>query len=228
MKSVILAGLLGLCVLFSAQEAHATIFINEILADPPSGIDVNGDGAASSIADEFIELVNAGDGDMDLSGWYITDAVNTRHIFSGGSILASHSFLVIFGGGVPSLPGISALSASSGSLGLNNSGDTVSLFDNLGILVDQVIYGSEGGGNQSLTRWPEGTDSAFVLHSGIPDANGELFSPGRSVSGDLILPFDSASSVPEPSSLLLFGFAWAAIIFKRRFLFSFPGSIINQ
>src|SRR5690606_174984 len=55
------------------EPAAAGLVINEVLADPPPGYDANGDGVADTRDDEFIELVNAGEQAIDLSGAVIAD-----------------------------------------------------------------------------------------------------------------------------------------------------------
>jgi hypothetical protein len=72
--------------------------------------------------------------------------------------------------------------ASSGSLGLNNGGDDLTLSDG-GTVQAAASYGSEGGNNQSLTRDPDGTASAFVLHTLASGSGGALYSPGTRVDG---------------------------------------------
>ena len=63
------------------------LVINEILPSPTNAsgvyVDANQDGAASSIDDEFIELLNTSAAGIDVAGMWITDA-NTgirRHVF---------------------------------------------------------------------------------------------------------------------------------------------------
>ena len=198
------------------RTARAFIVINEILADPPTGIagDANGDGVGSSTQDEFIELLNFGAGDQDLSGWYLNDAVKTRHVFPSGTTLLSDRYLVVFGGGSPVLPGVNYQLASTGTLSLNNTAEDVFLYNNNGELIDQVNYGAEGGKNQSLARYPEGNGSGLVLHSTIPPAQGKLFSPGRSVDGQLTF----AAPVPELPGHWCFVLAGMAVAFRNKFL----------
>lgn len=192
-------------MMLCAPQVHASIFINEILADPAAGLegDANADGTTSSSQDEFIELFNFSSESIDLSGWSLSDATRTRHQFDAGTILAPHQYLVIFGGGAPQLPDIQWVLASEGSLGLNNSGDTISLFDSTDVLMEQVIYGSIGGNNQSITRWPQEPGSDFALHSEIEDSYGVLFSPGTYVDGSV--PDQETTAVPEPMTLALLG-----------------------
>lgn len=165
------------------------VVINEIHADPASGSagDANGDGTRSSSQDEFVELVNVGGSAVDLSGWQISDAVKVRHTFAAGTTLDPGKFVVVFGGGSPTgIPG-QVVTASEGSLGLNNGGDTVTLLDDGGNTQDAHTYGSEGGDDQSLTRDPDGTGD-FVKHTEAPGAGGARFSPGTTVDGQTMLP----------------------------------------
>ena len=52
---------------------QSPVIINEIMFSVPWGQkgDANGDGIRSPRSDEFIELVNAGDTAVDISGWQI-------------------------------------------------------------------------------------------------------------------------------------------------------------
>ena len=123
-------------------SAHAglvpAVVLNEIHADPDASAgDANGDGVVQSTADEFVEIVNAGPAAVDVSGWTITDAISTRHEFAPGTILPAGCGVVVFGGGSPT-GGFGAMLvqvASSGSLGLNNGGDTVTVSDGGGVVV---------------------------------------------------------------------------------------------
>ena len=117
-------------------------------------------------------------------------------------MLGSNSYLVIFGGGAPTFEDIFWQVASSGRLSLNNSGDSIYLYDSEGEIVQQITYGAEGGGDQSLACYPEGQCSEFQLHSQIPGSGGSFYSPGTSIDGNLTLPV----TIPEPTTLSLLGF----------------------
>lgn len=156
------------------------VVINEILADPADDIkgDANNDGVRSSTQDEFIEIVNSGENAVNLSGFKISDTDSVRHVFPENTILESHQALVIFGGGTPHIDDVFTQVASTGTLSLGNGGETISLLDTQGALIDKHVYGAEAGDNQSLTRFPDLTGE-FVKHS---SANpGALFSPGKMV-----------------------------------------------
>lgn len=175
--------------------------INEMLADPASGAagDANGDGVRDFSDDEFVEIVNISGADADISGWTLSDGAQARHTFPAGSIVPDGCSVVVFGGGVPTGPfGMGTVQiASSGALGLSNSGDSVTL--NSGTSdVATASYGSEGGDNQSVTRDPDITGSTpLVRHSDVTGADGALFSPGTQIDGSQFSGCPSAWVINE-------------------------------
>jgi hypothetical protein len=114
------------------------LIINEVLYDPPSGIegDANGDGTREAQEDEFIEFVNLG-GTLDLSGYTVHDNAQERHIFPQGTIIPSGGVLVLFGGGNPTGAFGNAIvqTASAGILNMNNAGDFVTVYNTNGEVV---------------------------------------------------------------------------------------------
>jgi hypothetical protein len=163
--------------------------INEIHADPhPAQGDENGDGVIHSTADEFIEIVNTAGAALDLSGWEIRDLVRVRHSFPPGSLLPSGRAVVVFGAGQPQgdFGGGLVQTASSGTLALNNGGDTLALYDLNSACVVSYTYGPEGGEDEALTRIPDvsGPDP-LVKHSTAQGSGGALYSPGTRSDGDL-------------------------------------------
>lgn len=173
--------------------------INEIHADPASDLtgDANGDGVRDSGDDEFVEIVNNNATDMDISGWTLSDGFSVRHTFPAGSVVATGCSVVVFGGGTPTGSFGSSLvqTASTGALGLNNGGDTVTL-NNGSSDIGTVGYGGEGGSNQSLTRDPDITGMLpLVQHTGATGSGGALYSPGTRVDGT---PFDGCPVPLEP------------------------------
>ena len=165
-----------------------TLIINEIHADPADDLsgDANGDGVRDQYDDEFVELVNTTSTEIDLGGWTISDLTGIRHTFSVSTTLSAGEAIVIFGGGTPTgdFGGAVVQIASSGTLGLNNTGDTLTLKDANDILVDSHQYGSSAGDNQSLTRDPDisGPDP-MVKHSLASGSDSALFSPGTRIDG---------------------------------------------
>lgn len=196
MRKVILSVLSFVFAFTIAVPASGQIVINEILADPATGAagDANGDGTRDFADDEFVEIYNNGSSAVDLSGYTIDDETGLRHTIPSGTTLDAGEGLTVFGGGTPTgIPGV-VQTASSGALGLNNGGDTVTLSDGSGGTVDSHNYGSEGGDDQSLVRSPEFT-GAFVQHTTVST---DAFSPGRQVDGTP-LPVELATFTAQVS-----------------------------
>jgi len=207
MRTLLFNALLLLTFFAGSPPASASLIINEVLADPPPGLagDANGDGIRNGVQDEFIELINTSDTALNIGGWGIFDNIGIRHQFATDTIIYSYNVMLIFGGGAPygSFSGVEVLTASTGVLGLNNSGDQVSLLDAMSNPIDTMTFGSEGNDDQSLTRNPEldWTSSTFVPHTTAAGSGGAAYSPGTRVGGDAFGP----SGVPEPGPLLLIG-----------------------
>lgn len=151
------------------------VFINEVLANEPG----------SDTAGEFVELVNSGGNDANLAGWTISDATAVRHVFAAGTVLRAGRAIVVYAGAAGIPPGLTnAIAASTGSLVLGNSGDTVSLASTSGT-VDSVTYSSALSGTDgvSMNRSPDATAGApFVLHTALA-AQAAQRSPGTRFDG---------------------------------------------
>jgi len=169
------------------------LVINEYLADPPDTLagDANQDGTRSSSSDEFIELLNRSSEPFDISGYKLLDSDAVRHLFAAGTIVPPFEAAVVFGGGSPSGPFGNAtenhlvFKASTGGLSLNNGGDTITLQDAQGRIVQQIKFGAvEGGAGQSLNRDPDGDGSTFAPHAIVAADGRRLFSPGVRADGE--------------------------------------------
>ena len=84
---------------------------------------------------------------------------------------------------------------STGSLSLNNAGDTVTLADDSAVTVQSVTYNGAGGDNQSLVRDPDFTNAPMVKHTVAVGSGGSRYSPGTRISGQ-------AFTVPQGALLL--------------------------
>ena len=138
------------------------MLINEVLANEPG----------SSTDGEFVELVNAGTTVADVSGWKVADSAATRHTFPAGTVIQPGKALLVTGA-----------TASTGSLGLSNSGDSVTLSSASGTRIDGVTYGSSLASvdGVSMNRSTDGSASAaFVLHTTLSSLSA---SPGTKVNG---------------------------------------------
>jgi hypothetical protein len=207
-----------------SQAAYMDMIINEILADPPSGIagDANGDGVRDSQHDEFVELVNTTASPLDISGWWLSDSGSSsgpiRHVFPSDTIVDPLCPVVVFGGGFPadSFPENAIIqTASTGNLSLNNGGDTVTLFEPDGANGAVVHSYNDASwaaiADQSMTRNPDITGQEPLVGHTEPSNSVGLFSPGRMVDGT---PFPGA--VPIPSAVWLFGSGLIGLAGLRR------------
>ncbi|MCZ7682041.1 MAG: hypothetical protein M5U28_25905 [Sandaracinaceae bacterium] len=105
----------------------------------------------------------------------LSDGFGVRHTFPAGTILPSFGMLVVFGGGTPTglFGGAVVQVASSGALGLNNDGDTLTLHSGSTVIDTASYSGTIGAMDQAIVR--DGT--GWVLHSTIPGSVG-AYSPG--------------------------------------------------
>ena len=173
----------GCCKYFS-------LVLNEVLYDPPSGMngDANQDGVRDANEDEFIELVNVSNQNLDISGYEFYDETNLaqgmpNHVVPPGTILSANSAYVLFGGGSPPMNlwvNTIVHVASAAVLNLNNSSDTLTIKDEIGNTL--IVFDVEALSNnpdESYSRIPD-ICGDFVQHNSL--SNG-LFSPGTKVDG---------------------------------------------
>ena len=100
--------------------------------------------------EEWIELYNRGDQEVDLSGWQLVDAV--VYEIPAGTVLGPDGYLVIAGDAAAlsaEHPDIAVVGDFSGRLG--NGGDRILLLDAVGNPADELRY-FDGG------RWPVAAD----------------------------------------------------------------------
>jgi len=151
----------------------ALLVINEVLPAPAA--DLNGDGNIDS-NDEFIELYNPGHTPVSLAGWRLEDRATVdpaRRRFTLGvqHLVPVGGFLTIWAG--------------ESHIGLNNDGDSVSLYDGNSRLVDSVEWQARPARGQGLSRVPDGGNWQVRTPS-----------PGRSNPNDMPGP-GGTSDPPE-------------------------------
>lgn len=138
----------------------AQVIINEIMANE----------AGSNTALEFVEIVNVGGTSISIAGWTLSDGAGVKHTFAAGTTLAAGKAIVVFAGasGIPA--GLTnAVAASTGSLALGNSGDSV-ILKNGATTVTSYTYSSSLSGTDgvSMNRSPDATATgSFVLHTAL-------------------------------------------------------------
>jgi hypothetical protein len=183
------------------------LVINEVLADPGSSNDANGDGVSDSSDDEFVEIVNLDLRPYELSGLTLHDNDKERFAFPSGTCVMPGETIVVFGSYDPNTgsiqPGVLAYGAT---LSLNNDGDVVRLLDANGLELDAMAYGKfaddgpSGNADQSLTRSVQmDATSAWVQHSEAPLSGGSTMSPGTCQDGN-VFP-DCGSEEPVGDTL---------------------------
>jgi len=127
----------------AANAAGGNIVINELLANPAS--DWNKNGEISGMDDEFIELFNPGKAPLNISGYTLKDTVFRstpgEYQIPDGTIIKPGEFLTIF--------------VSTSGVFQGNDGDCIKLFDPAGELVDEKEYNSTMA-DVSVARIPDG------------------------------------------------------------------------
>jgi hypothetical protein len=183
--------------------SYGQLIINEVLYDPSNTAlegDANGDGVYDQTQDEFIEFINTGTADLNVSKFQIFDKViatglKTRRHVMGNFNVPSNGAIVIFGGGtaVGSFGGaITVIDSGTAGLSLGNSGEIIILEDSLGNVLDSINTDAlSNNPDESYTRNPDITGD-FVQHASVTP--GKLFSPGTRIDGS---PFNTVLSVRE-------------------------------
>jgi phosphatidylserine/phosphatidylglycerophosphate/cardiolipin synthase-like enzyme len=134
------------------------IVINEFMPDPAS--DWDGDFTFNSAGDEWVELYNYGPAQINISSWYINDSVAKKYTIPDDVIIPIGGFYTLYG--------------SNQSLGLNNGGDTIELYNKTGFLIDSYTYITSDN-DISKGRVPDGTDNWTELNEPTPGrTNGVL------------------------------------------------------
>ncbi|MDP7440663.1 MAG: lamin tail domain-containing protein [Verrucomicrobiota bacterium] len=194
--------------IYVPSVAEQQVAVTEFLANPtgkatdghynPLHRETPSDSNQISVEDEFIEIANLGQADVDLAGWSVSDAVALRSNFYEGDVLAKRGAVIVYGGrsfgSEPVLgEGVLALPAteSTSGLGLNNSGDTITLRNADGHVIDRIQFGKPTG-KGSMTRHP-GLNGVFADHSTVA---GPVVSAGTWPSG---APYteDAVVEIPE-------------------------------
>lgn len=187
---------------------EAQLKLNEVCYDPSNTAldgDANGDGTYNQTQDEFVELINTGTADLDISRYRICDRVlatglkTVRHTVARGTIIPPGGAFVVFGGGaaVGAFGGaIVRVDLGTQGLSLANSGESVLVEDSLGNILDSLDTDAlSDNPNESYTRNPDITGN-YVQHNAA--FAGKLFSPGTQVNG---APFNTVLSVQAEAAL---------------------------
>lgn len=125
----------------------------------PKNVDWNKDGV-NSTDDEWIELVNFGPAEVSLDGWKISDASGKEYQI-GKNNIGSEDFYAIY--------------KSQSGIALNDSGETLFLYDPLGRLMDTIkIPSSSSKYDQSYAKWG---DKWYWTATPTPSKVNEILDP---------------------------------------------------
>jgi hypothetical protein len=180
-----------------AAPASGQIVINEVM--PAPGTDWTQNGIFVSAEDEWLELYNVGSSSVDVTGWLVGDSSGgaaTPRLGLSGSI-APGGWLYLTG--EMSSDWESTNGFPSVGLSLNNSSDTVYLYDPSGgtpVVVDSLAW-TGGATNVSVGRLPDGSATVVDFDALTASGTGAQPTPGGP-NGGAATPKILASSVSPP------------------------------
>jgi len=143
----IIGGLSGCTTKIEDTDKYKSIVINEILPkNKKSGADQSGQ------FDDWIELYNLSDTDIDLSGCFLSDSKKNpdKWKFPEGTIILKNSFLIVWADGEITQPGLHT------SFKLSAEGEKVVLSSPDLQIIDMAEYPATTT-EQSYARIPNGT-----------------------------------------------------------------------
>ncbi|MCB0203342.1 MAG: lamin tail domain-containing protein, partial [Anaerolineae bacterium] len=153
-----------------AAQIDSPVMLNEFLPSPASDWDGNG---VADADDEWIELYNAGDTPIDVSGWWLDDEDDSQlrtpegsvpYMLPLGSLIPAHGFLVVF--------------RSTSGVALNNSGDDVRLVGPAYYEVEAFNFGSTGYD----VSWSKTEDGGDLWINSYPPSPGASNQPGSATA----------------------------------------------
>lgn len=165
-----------------------SLVFNEIHAHPTA--DANNNGAVQTVSDEFVEIVNTGSNQLDISDWIFADSGQDRHQIEDHTSLVPNQALVIFGGNTPTgdFGGAEVQVASSGLISLSNSGENIYFKTSA---QDTILHVDYDGGftGESINLNPDLTGTSYSAHTSVDTVDNSVFSPGTTIFGNPFLPF---------------------------------------
>jgi len=133
-KRIVQKLLFGIAICVSgnmAIAAYGDLVINELMPDPTPVVGLPDK--------EYVEIFNTTNSSINLAGWKLSDGTTT--VTLSGYTLPSNSYLVLCSNADTALFKSLGPTLGVGTLpSLNNTGDNISLLDNVGILTDFLGY----------------------------------------------------------------------------------------
>lgn len=164
------------CAIYSCRNYSTSVVINEVYYDVDPDF---GNEGTDSNPDEWIELYNNTNSPVNLKDWSISDNSTSRSISHANLLIPAKGFAVLAKSAstwsywdIPDSAQKINLGQKIGN-GLSNTGDKLILFNENGVVIDQISYGNntdvfnpaisivlEG---HSISRNPSGKDSDSIL-----------------------------------------------------------------
>ena len=170
-RSVVFAILLVLLLVSMAGFVNAEILINEFL---PNSVDTNY---------EWIELYNNGSSAVNLSNYNVSEEAAAKNFTIGDVTIAASSFVVlvrnesVFNLTHNITSTLVEYGASVPSLNLNDSGDSIFLYNASGNLTDSILNYGDPGENTSVGRFPDGSSNIVNLSVRTPGSKNDNAAP---------------------------------------------------
>jgi len=126
------------------------LVVNEIMVDPQSVSDTHG---------EYLEIYNPGSTEADLNGWAIADLGGDYHVIQSPEplMVSPSSYFVLARDSSSATNGGFSVDYQYSSFTLSNSSDEVILFNPDGVVIDSIVYGTDG--------FPEASGEAMELRN---------------------------------------------------------------
>jgi Lamin Tail Domain/Putative Ig domain len=142
------------------------VYINEWLAANTASVADPVDGNF----EDWFELYNAGEEEVDLTGYYLTDNLNNKTQFQipSGYVIPARGFLLVWADNEPYQNAVSTQQLHV-NFALSQTGESIGLFSPAGISVDEVTFGSQTN-DVSQGRFPDGAVFTTVLGQVTPGA----------------------------------------------------------
>ncbi len=167
LKKLIILVLIIFCQTYLVQANQPDILINEIAWM----------GTEQSANHEWIELKNNTGQEIDLNNWQLTSTDNSPQITLQGKI-APYGYFLLERTDDQTLPGIPADQIYTGAL--NNSGETLKLFDPDNNLIDSVEASNEWpAGDNQTKQTMERTEGGWQTSQNAGGAPGSVNSAGQ-------------------------------------------------
>jgi len=186
-----------LFLLLPAIPVHAELVINELLADPAS--DWDGDGEVDAKLDEWVEVYNPGPDPVHLTRYWLRDGLGEAPHLNLFGVLEAGEVAVFFGYHAVAWQ-IENGQASTG-LSLNNGGDTVELLrtndddpDQLDVVDTHLYVAHTAEDDRSSARLPDG--GHWTLFDGLNPYHGNLEPQGTGCTPTPGAPNSCAGGTP--------------------------------